>query len=56
VLLKTQIDAFPRSMTWKLIKLSHLEGHLNSLIALQGGEEASRGVTSEDTQVYPSLT
>ncbi|ROK35591.1 hypothetical protein DPX16_17334 [Anabarilius grahami] len=39
--------SFPRSsilhpMTRKPIELSHLEGHLNSLIALQGGED--RGV------------
>ncbi len=49
VLLNTQIDAssFPRSsvlelVTQKPIKLSHLEGHLNSLIAPRGGKE--RGV------------
>ncbi|ROL52368.1 Insulin-like growth factor 2 mRNA-binding protein 2 [Anabarilius grahami] len=35
-------------MTRKPIELSHLEGHLNSLIAPRGGEE--RGVMSEDTE------
>ncbi len=40
-------------MTRKPIELSHLEGHLNSLIAPRGtrSEEPSRGAMSEDTQV-----
>jgi len=67
VLLNTQTDAFsfPYSsviqlMTRKPIEFNHIERlksilNLNSLIAPRGGEEASCGVMSEDTQVYPSL-
>ncbi|ROL52305.1 hypothetical protein DPX16_22685 [Anabarilius grahami] len=43
-------SSFPRSsvlhpMTRKPIELSHLEGHLNSLIAPRGGEDEERGYT-----------
>lgn len=35
-------------VTRKAFKVSHLKGHLNSLI-----EEAFRGAMTDDTQVYP---